>query len=280
MDSQPTEKENRMRVGFVGAGRMGLPMIARLVDAGHTVLAVARTAEAHAGVAAVGASPVSSVAEAARDAEVLIVCVFSDDQVREICLGATLLTDLPAGALVVVHTTGSPETAAAIATAAADLVIGVVDAPVSGGPHDIAAGTLTVFLGGSGADAHRATDVLGAYADPVLHVGGVGDGQRVKLVNNVLFAAQIGLVADAVRLGTVLGLSEPALLAALPHASSSGNAITRIAGRGSVDQFRTTAGEFLRKDIAVATEVATALGADLGLLEAAIRAGLTPSAPA
>ncbi|MFD4354343.1 NAD(P)-dependent oxidoreductase [Nocardia sp. NPDC058518] len=268
-----------MRVGFVGAGRMGMPMIVRLVDTGHTVRALARNAEAQAGVAAAGATPVLSTTEAALGAEALIVCVFSDDQVREICLDGTLLADLPTGALVILHTTGSPETAATVGTAAARRGIDVVDAPVSGGPHDIAAGILTVFLGGSDADAHRATEILGAYADPVLHVGGIGDGQRVKLVNNVLFAAQIGLVADAVRLGTVLGLSEPALLAALPHASSSGNAITRIAGRGSVDQFRTTAGEFLRKDIAVATEVATALGADLGLLEAAIRAGLTPSAP-
>ncbi|MGW6421537.1 NAD(P)-dependent oxidoreductase [Nocardia sp. NPDC055053] len=268
-----------MRVGFVGAGRMGLPMVDRLVGAGHIVRAQARNPEARAGVAAVGATPVSSTTGTARDAEVLIVCVFSDDQVREICLDGTLLTDLPAGALVVLHTTGSPDTATAVATAAADRGIDVVDAPVSGGPPDIAAGTLTVFLGGSDTAAHRATEVLRAYADPILHVGGPGDGQRVKLVNNVLFAAQIGLVADAVRLATHLGLAEPALLSALPHASSTGNALTRIAARGSVDRFRTTTGEFLRKDIAVATEVATSLGADLGLLDAAIRAGLTPSAP-
>ncbi|MFE6921950.1 NAD(P)-dependent oxidoreductase [Nocardia sp. NPDC057663] len=268
-----------MRVGFVGAGRMGKPMIARLVDAGHTVRTLARNADAHEVVAAVGATPVASATEAAHGAEVLIVCVFSDDQVREICLEGTLLTDLPAGALVVLHTTGSPETAVAVATAAAHRGIGVVDAPVSGGPHDIAAGTLTVFLGGSDSDSRLATEVLGAYGDPVLHVGGLGDGQRVKLVNNVLFAAQIGLVAEAVRLGTLLGLSEPALLAALPHASSGGNAVTRIAGRGSVDLFRATGGEFLRKDIAVAGAVADALGADLGLLETAIRTGLTPSTP-
>ncbi|MFE3543067.1 NAD(P)-dependent oxidoreductase [Nocardia sp. NPDC059177] len=272
----PTQKENSMRVGFVGAGRMGRPMIARLVDAGHTVRAVARNAEAHAAVTSAGATPVSSSTRAALDAEVLIVCVFSDDQVREICSDTALLADLPAGALIVLHTTGSPETTTSVAAAAARRGIGVVDAPVSGGPHDIAAGTLTVFLGGSDTDARRATEVLRTYADPILHVGELGSGQRVKLVNNVLFAAQIGLVADAVRLATHLGLSEPALLSALPHASSNGNAITRIATHGSVAKFRTTAAEFLRKDIAVADQVATALGANLGLLETAIRAALPP----
>ncbi|MEV0685414.1 NAD(P)-dependent oxidoreductase [Nocardia sp. NPDC050378] len=269
-----------MRVGFIGAGRMGGPMIARLVAAGHPVRALARNAETRAALLAVGAAAAASLEEVARDAQVLIVCVFSDDQVREICLDTPLLAHLPTGALVLVHTTGSPDTAVAVATAATTRGIGVVDAPVSGGPHDIATGTLTVFLGG--ADAHRntATDVLRAYADPILPVGRLGDGQRVKLVNNVLFAAQIGLVAEAVRLGTHLGVAESALLAALPHASSSGNALTRIAAKGSVAEFRFSAGEFLRKDIAVANAVITALGAELGLLEAAIRAGSTQSTSA
>ncbi|MGY0499539.1 NAD(P)-dependent oxidoreductase [Nocardia sp. FBN12] len=268
-----------MRVGFVGAGRMGRPMVAQLVAAGHTVRVLARTDRAHAELAALGATPVNSAIEVARGTEVVLVCVFTDDQVRELCLGGTLLGELPRGALIVLHTTGSPETADAVAARARDRGIGVVDGPVSGGPHDIAAGTLTVFLGGTESDVITAKAVVGAYANPMLHVGALGAGQRVKLVNNILFAAQIGLVAEAVRLGAQLGLPEPALLAALPHASSGGRAISSVAARGSVDEFRSTVGEFLRKDIAVAHDLAAALGADLGLLGPAVRAGLAPIAP-
>ncbi|WP_280319011.1 NAD(P)-dependent oxidoreductase [Nocardia wallacei] len=268
-----------MLIGFAGAGRMGRPMVERLVGAGHTVRVVGRTTESCSALAGFGAEPVESAAAAAHGAAVFVVCVFSDEQVREVCLDGPALSVLPRGAVVVVHTTGSPRTVAAIADAARPRGIEVVDAPVSGGPHDIAAGQLTVFAGGTSAAVARARDVLSAYADPVLHVGGTGAGQRVKLVNNTLFAAQTGLVADAVRLGGQLGLEESTLLAALPHASSSGRALASIAAKGAVDAFRASVGEFLGKDIAVARALAAELGADLGILNAAITIGLPAPEP-
>ena len=92
------------------------------------------------------------------------------------------------GAVLVIHTTGSPRTAETIAARGID----VVDAPVSGGPHDIAAGHVTLFVGGDDDAVARVKPVLSAYGDPILHVGRTGAGQLVKLVNNTLFAAQIG----------------------------------------------------------------------------------------
>ncbi|WP_024804552.1 NAD(P)-dependent oxidoreductase [Nocardia sp. BMG51109] len=266
-----------MRIGFVGAGRMGRPMIERLVRAGHTVRAVGRSAETRSALGEIGAEPVESVGAAATGAMAFVVCVFTDDQVREICLDGPLLTGLPRGAVLVVHTTGSPDTTTEIAAAARSYGVEVVDAPVSGGPHNIAAGELTVFAGGTEEAVGRARKALSAYADPILHVGPPGSGQRVKLVNNALFAAQIGLVADAVRFGTQLGLDESALLTALPHASSSGRALTSIASKGAVDAFRASVGEFLTKDVTVARRLATELDADLGILNTAIDAGLPES---
>ncbi|WP_280360957.1 NAD(P)-dependent oxidoreductase [Nocardia wallacei] len=262
-----------MLIGFAGAGRMGRPMIERLARSGHMVRAVGRSAESRSALGELGAEPVETVAAAAEGADVFVVCVFSDEQVREVCLDGPVLSALPHGAVLVVHTTGSPDTVAAIADAARPHGLEVVDAPVSGGPHNIAAGQLTVFAGGTDAAVHRAREVLSAYADPVLHVGPLGSGQRVKLVNNTLFAAQIGLVADAIRLGSQLGLDESTLLDALPHASSSGRALASIAAKGAVDTFRTSVGEFLGKDIAVARTLAAELGADLGILNAAITTG-------
>lgn len=261
-----------MRIGFIGAGRMGAPMVRRLAGAGHRVRALGRDDEKRSAVAELGAEPVSSSREAVSDAEVAIVCVFTDDQV--LGLGPDLIDEMPEGAVLVLHTTGSPRTAEALAERGAARGISVIDAPVSGGPHDIAAGTVTVFAGGPEDAVARAREALTAYADPVLHVGPVGAGQRVKLVNNALFAAQIGAVAEGVRLGDRLGIDEATLLTALTHGSAASRALGGIAATGSADGFIARVGEFIGKDVAVVRRTASELDSDLGRLEDLIDAAL------
>ncbi|GAB2825254.1 NAD(P)-dependent oxidoreductase [Actinocorallia aurea] len=256
-----------MRVGFVGAGRMGRPMVGRLVAAGHEVRALGRTAGAREALSGDGAAPVASVVEAAAGADAVVVCLYSDEQVRDV--GPGLVAVMPKGSVLVLHTTGSPRTAEDLAARAAGCGVEVLDVPVSGGPHDIAAGRLTLFAGGSDPALDQARPVLAAYGDPILHVGPLGAGQRVKLVNNALFAAHIGLLADAVRLAAALGVPEEALLDALPHASSASRALAGVASRRSVAEFARTAGPFLGKDLAVARALAAELGADLGALSPA-----------
>src|SRR5947209_9213941 len=160
---------------------MGRPMVVRLVEAGHDVRALGRTDGQRRDLAQLGAHAVGDVRELGRWADVVAVCVFTDEQVRQICLGGTLLPTMRPGTTLVVHTTASPKTIEAIAAAAGE--VGVVDAPVSGGPHDIAAGRLTIFVGGAGGTVDRVRTVLCCYGDPVLHVGPIGAGQKVKLVN-------------------------------------------------------------------------------------------------
>jgi 3-hydroxyisobutyrate dehydrogenase-like beta-hydroxyacid dehydrogenase len=176
------------------------------------------------------------------------------------------------GSTIVIHTTGSPRTARAIAAAAASRGVSVIDSPVSGGPPDIAAGHITLLVGGAGADVERVRPVLAAYGDPILHVGSLGAGQAVKLVNNAVFAANIGLVAQAVALGEQLGVSEEGLLAALPHGSAASRGLSIVAGRGSVATSARGLAEFLGKDVKVVREVAAELGASLGVLDDAIGA--------
>ncbi len=265
-----------MKVGFIGAGRMGAPMVRRLVDAGHEVTALGRTPEKRAAASELGAAAVGDPAELAGDADAVVVCVFTDEQVRQICLTDDLLGAMAPGSLLILHTTGSPRTAEAIAARAAESDISVLDAPVSGGPHDIAAGTVTVFAGGSDAAVERAHPLLSSYADPVLHVGPTGFGQRVKLVNNTLFASQIGIVAEAVRLGERLGVDEATLLDALPHGSGTSRALDSIARIGSAAGFIGAVGEFIGKDVAVVRATTAELGTDLGLLADAVDAALSP----
>jgi len=249
---------------------MGRPMIARLVAAGHEVIVLGRSPEAREALAAAGARPVAEASAVADKADVACVCVFSDEQVREVCLTGSLVEVLPEGAALVIHTTGSPSTAIQIAAAGASRGIAVIDSPVSGGPHDIAAGHITLLAGGSAADLERVRPVLSAYGDPILHVGPLGAGQAVKLVNNAVFAANIGLIAQAVRLGQQLGVAEEGLLAALPHGSAASRGLSVVAGRGSVATSARMLAEFLGKDVAVVRDVAAELGASLGVLDAAI----------
>lgn len=251
-----------LKVGFVGAGRMGKPMVERLLAAGHSVLVVDRT-------------PESRYALADFEPDVVVVCVFTDQQVHDVCLGTDLLDRMPSGSILVIHTTGSPRTAEAVAARASEFGVKVIDAPVSGGPHDIAAGEVTLFVGGDDDAVDRARPALESYADPILHAGPVGAGQRVKLVNNALFAAQIGLLAEAVALGERLGLKESALLGALPHGSGASRALGGVAARGSVAGFVEAVGEFVGKDIEVIRKVTADLGSDLGLLDAVIDAGFS-----
>jgi 3-hydroxyisobutyrate dehydrogenase-like beta-hydroxyacid dehydrogenase len=261
-----------MRVGMVGAGRMGGPMVGRLVAAGHAVTVLGRSEQARADLAAEGARAVADLGDVGDAAEVVLVCVFTDEQVRDVCLHGALLDRMPDGSVLVVHTTGHPRTVEAIAERAADRAVAVLDAPVSGGPHDIAAGRITLFVGGAAEAVTRAEPALRSYAEPVLHVGALGAGQRVKLLNNALFAAHIGLLRDAARLGVSWGVAEPALLEALTHGSAASRALTGVAARGSVARFAEAVGEFLGKDVDNVRKVAADLDGDLGALDRAIDA--------
>ncbi len=245
-------------------------MVTHLVEAGHDVRALGRTAQKRADLEQLGASAVGDVAEAGAQADVVVVCVFTDEQVREVCLGSELLTTIPAGSALVVHTTVSPTTMDAIAARAAD--VDVIDAAVSGGPHDVAAGRLTLFVGGADEAVTRVQPVLGCYADPVLHVGPSGAGQKVKLINNALFAGHVGLLAESIRLGERLGVPESTLLAALPHGSATSRVLSLVAARDSVASFIEMTGEFVRKDVAVVRGIAEQLSTDLGVLDDAIKA--------
>jgi 2-hydroxy-3-oxopropionate reductase len=253
---------------------MGRPMVARLVEAGHELQVLSRSDEKSATINQLGATAVAEVAAACAGADVVIVCVFTDEQVREVCVAGGVIAAMSEGAALVLHTTGSPRTVESIAEQAASRGVAVVDAPVSGGPHNVADGALTLFVGGADDAVARVRPVLNCYGDPVLHVGSLGAGQKVKLVNNALFAAHIGLLSDAVELGARLGVTEAALLAALPHGSAASRVLDIVAARGSVASFIDTAGEFVGKDIAVVRGVAAELGSDLGVIDDVIDAGV------
>ena len=253
-----------MRVSFVGAGQIGAPMSERLLAAGHDLTVYARRAEVRERFARLGATVTDSLAEAAAGAEVVHLALYSDEQLREVCLGdGGLVSGQSPGTLLVSHTTGSPATVRAIADAGNGHV---VDAPFSGGADDVLAGHLTVMLGGAPDDIARARGTVGAYADPMVDIGALGSALVVKLVNNALFAANIQLVAQAEQLANDLGVDTPTLARVVQESSGASYVMGLVVGMGSITTLVDAAGHYMRKDIDVVREVADGLGVDLGIL--------------
>lgn len=256
-----------MRIGFIGAGRMGRPIVERLAAAGHDVTVHSRHPERRATACADGPSWAETVEETVRGADVVFVVVLTDEQVRSVCLGPHgAIAAMTAGATLVQHTTSDPDTARLLFEAGAERGVGVLDAALSGGPHDIAAGCLTLWIGGDEAQLEEMRPLLETYASPVMFVGPTGNGQRVKLVNNALFVAQLGLAVDAVRVAGSLGIDEKVILAALQHGSGASRALGVVAGGGSVNSVAERLADLMSKDVAVVREVARSTGADLGII--------------
>ena len=160
------------KVGFIGAGQMGLPMVRRLVGGGWDATVFARRPEVRSQCEMAAASTTDDCHGAVGDAATVVLCLFSDTQIRELAFGADgFLRSMASGALLVTHTTGSPGLARELAEEGSDRGIRIVDAPVSGSAKDIDEGHVTVLLGGDPADVATATALVSAYGDPILAIG-------------------------------------------------------------------------------------------------------------
>jgi 3-hydroxyisobutyrate dehydrogenase-like beta-hydroxyacid dehydrogenase len=255
-----------MRVGIVGTGEMGRPLVDRMVAAGFAVSAYARRPEARAELETAQVTCVDGLAELAAGTDVVIVYVYSDDQVCEVVDG--LAGSMGPNALLVVHTTGSPRTAETIDARLRGRGVGVIDAPASGGPAQVAEGTLTLFLGGDARHVERCRPLFAAYAAEVVHFGPVGTGQKVKLLNNLLFGAHVELAVEAARLSRAFGIEPTELATALHTCSGTSRALDLIATMGSAENLVHAAARYVYKDVLEAARAAAELDAPLGSIAA------------
>ena len=181
-----------MRVGFIGLGSQGTPMARRIVEAGHPLTIWARRPETVESFADTAATVARTPAELAANSDVVCLCVVSDADVESVVMRDDgVLAGLAAGGVIAIHATVHPDTCRQMAARALDVGVDVVDAPVSGGGIAAAEGKLLVMVGGDDAVVDRVRPVFATYADPVLHLGPLGSGQMAKLLNNLLFTAQI-----------------------------------------------------------------------------------------
>jgi 3-hydroxyisobutyrate dehydrogenase-like beta-hydroxyacid dehydrogenase len=260
-------------VGFLGAGQLGEPMVERLLGAGHDVVVYARREEIRRRLEAKGAAVADSVADLAGGSDVLVSCLFSDAQLCETGLGAEgFIANAKPGAIFVSHTTGTLATLEALRDSSPAPPV-ILDAPVSGTVENIDAGTLTVLIGGPSDAVAAVTPILAAYADPVVATGALGSALALKLINNLLFAANAQLLSAAAQLGTHLGVEPSVLLSTLQVCSGRSHAAEQAQRIGGMDRFAELAGPFLRKDIAACRAAAAEAGVELGLLETAVSDG-------
>ncbi|MGA7466124.1 NAD(P)-dependent oxidoreductase, partial [Mycobacterium sp.] len=243
------------------------------LGAGHDVLVYARREEARRRLEAKGAAIADSVADLARGSDILISCLFSDAQLCETGLGpAGFIANAKPGAVFVSHTTGRLSTLEALRDSSPSAPV-ILDAPVSGTADDIAAGTITVLIGGRSDAVAAVAPILAAYADPVVATGALGSALALKLINNLLFAANAQLLCAATQLGEQLGVAPDVLLSTLQVCSANSHAAAHAQRIGGMDRFAELAGPFLSKDIAACREAAAEAGVELGLLGTAVREG-------
>jgi 3-hydroxyisobutyrate dehydrogenase len=200
------------RVGWVGLGAMGLPMAGNVARAGHDVTAYDIDPGRAASLADDGVKPASSISQAATGAEVLVLMVATPAQVDGVLFGEDPATSsLDPGAVVMIMATVGPAAVQRWVERLRQQQVEVVDAPVSGGVRRAGEGDLLVMVGGADSAVQRVQPVLNAMAGHAPVVGPApGDGQKVKLVNQLLCGVHIAAAAEALAYAEALGLDAAA----------------------------------------------------------------------
>jgi 3-hydroxyisobutyrate dehydrogenase-like beta-hydroxyacid dehydrogenase len=262
-----------MRVGFIGLGSQGGPMARRIAERGFQTTLWARRPATLESFMDTGARVAATPAELAAASDLVGVCVVDDAGVEEVV--TQVLAGLAPGGIIAIHSTIHPDTCRRLASTAADRGVSLVDAPVSGGGPAAAAGRLLVMVGGDQSTVERCRPVFATYGDPVVHLGELGSGQVAKLLNNVLFTAQLGTAASALSLGAALGVEPQRLAEVITNGSGNSFALGRIhAAGGTLERIAMHAGALLRKDVRLLTELAEANAVDAGVVGSTAQATL------
>ncbi|MEU1789072.1 2-hydroxy-3-oxopropionate reductase [Streptomyces sparsogenes] len=253
------------KIAFIGLGIMGGPMAANLVKAGHTVTGCNRSRAAVDTLVAAGGRGADSIAEAVRDAEVVITMVPADPQVKEVVLGQDgVLEHARPGTLLIDMSSITPQTSLEVDAAARDKGLRTLDAPVSGGEAGAIEGVLSIMVGGDPDDFADARPVFEALGTTVVHVGPHGAGQTVKAANQLMVAVHLQALAEAVVFLENAGVDLAAALEVLGGGLAGSTVLARkrqaVLDRDFKPGFRI---DLHHKDMGIVTDAARAVGAPL-----------------
>ena len=224
------------RIAFIGLGIMGLPMAKNLVKAGYDVTGYNRSQEPIDALVAAGGHGASSVADAVKDADVVITMVPDSPDVAGVVRGeGGVFANAKAGALWIDNSSIRPDVAKELADEAVAAGFGAVDAPVSGGEQGAIDAALSIMVGGSPEDFSRAQPVLNAIGKTIVHVGPAGAGQTVKAANQLIVAVNIQALAEAVVFLEAYGVDTDAALKVL-GGGLAGSKVLDQKGRKMLDR--------------------------------------------
>jgi len=249
----------KLQTAFIGLGVMGSPMAGHLVKQGHKVTVYNRTesksaawTNTHTGQSA------STPKDASLNANVIFMCVGNDDDVRSVVYGESgILAGLHENDILVDHTTTSAHLALELAKACKEVGAHFIDAPVSGGQAGAENGKLTVMCGGDSATFEIVEPIMQAYAQQIQRLGGHGQGQRCKMVNQICIAGILQGLSEALILAETAGLSVPQVVNTLQHgAAGSWQMVNRLETMAK-DEFNFGfAIDWMRKDLGICLEEA------------------------
>ena len=255
-----------MKLAFLGLGVMGFPMAGHLQKAGHSVTVYNRNAEKSAKwVATHGGASAATPREAAAGADIVLMCVGNDNDVRSVVYGDDgALAGMKAGAVLVDHTTASAALARELDAAAKAQSKGFIDAPVSGGQAGAENGKLGIMCGGDLATFDQVKDVLNIYAKALVRIGDAGAGQLTKMVNQTCIAGLVQALSEGLAFAQKAGVDPKLVLDVISKGAAQswqmenrGN--TMVDGKFDFG----FAVDWMRKDLGICLEEAKRNGARL-----------------
>ncbi len=260
-------------IGFIGLGLLGQAMALRLVKQGFTLVVWNREPERSIALADVGARVASSPQEVAELCSVICVCVINGRAVHDVMFGSqgiTLASQMDR--IVIDFSTVPPDETREIATAAVKHAIRWMDAPLSGGPAAALKGELTAMVGGCAEDMSATSQIFSAVANRVTHVGTVGKGQEMKVVNQALVGATFVMLAEVLALTRGLGLDPAIVPQCLEGGFGDSVALQRVWSIMAGDRFDPPTGRAaqLLKDLHHVDELRGKCGLTLPVVESAI----------
>lgn len=246
---------DKISVAFVGLGVMGYPMAGHLSTAGLDVCVYNRTrAKADRWVAEYTGQSAATPTEAVGDADIVLLCVGNDDDVRCVVYGDTgVLAGIREGAILVDHTTASADLARALAASCAERDLGFLDAPVSGGQAGAENGQLTIMVGGDAKVFSRAEPVMDHYAKSIRLMGGAGCGQLTKMVNQICIAGVLQGLSEGLHFAERAGLDLEQVVAVISKGAAQSWQMENRSATMAEGQFEFGfAVNWMRKDLRIA----------------------------
>lgn len=255
-----------MKVAFIGLGVMGYPMAGHVLRAGLEICVFNRNAaRAEQWCTEYGGDMAPTPAEAAKNADAVLVCVGNDDDVRAVVLGESgVLSAMKPGAILVDHTTASADLARELAGAAQQQGKQFLDAPVSGGQAGAENGALTVMIGGDPSTYDLAKPVIDCYSRFSKLLGPAGHGQLAKMVNQICIAGVVQGLAEGLNFAMQAGLEGEALIETLSKGAAGSWQMENRYQTMLQDQYEFGfAVDWMRKDLGIALAEAAKNGAEL-----------------